>query len=209
MALLAWFKVLLIIRLSLPVCADWQYKSRPDLAPPVLNITVSPTSATSSGYIFIAPYSGLNWTSPNAHGPLQAGPYIFTSSGELVWSGFGYITGSVVNFQAAKWNGKDVLFAHEAALNYRRGHGHGHVKILDNHYETIKEVRGANNALLDIHEFHILDEKTALVESYKPTPFDLHSYGAEPASQWIVNAIFQGNNSYSSSGNILTYENRD
>jgi hypothetical protein len=172
--------------------ADWQYKSRPDLAPPTLNITVSSASEISPGYLFIAPYSGVSWDSPLTHGPLQPGPYIFTSTGELVWSGFGYVSGFITNFQVAKWNGEDVLFAFESSRNFRHGHGHGHAKILNRNYETIREVRGGNSALLDVHEFHIVDEKTALVQSYKPIPFDLKNYGARPKSQWIVEAIFQG-----------------
>lgn len=183
---------LVISNLSSFVSADWKYKSRPDLAPPTLNITVSATSGISSGYIFVAPYSGVSWDSPVAHGPLQSGPYIFTSTGELVWSGFGYVTGFVANFQAARWKGEDVLFAFEASRNTRHGHGHGHAKILNKNYETIKEIRGAQSVLLDIHEFHILDETTTLVESYKPIPFNLQPYGTGPKAQWIVNAIFQG-----------------
>jgi hypothetical protein len=157
----------------------------------MLNITVPATSEVSPGLIFVAPYSDVSEQSSLNHGPLQPGPYIFTSSGELVWSGFGYISGFVTNFQTAKWKGEDILFAIEASRNIKHGHGHGHVKILNRNYETIKEVRGGKNALLDIHEFHIVDEKTALVEIYKPIPFDLKTYGAGPKSQWIIEALFQ------------------
>ncbi|OCK73754.1 hypothetical protein K432DRAFT_420604 [Lepidopterella palustris CBS 459.81] len=157
------------------------YKSRPDLSPLTLNITVSATSELSPGLILVAPYSGVSWDSPLTHGPLQPGPYIFTSGGELVWSGFGYVIGFVANFQAAKWKGEDVLFAFEASRITKHGHGHGHAK----------EVRGGNTALLDIHEFHVVGEKTTLVESYNPVPFDLKKYGAGPKSQWIVDALFQ------------------
>jgi hypothetical protein len=176
---------------NVEVAADWKYKSRPDLAPPTLNITIPATSEVSPGFIFVAPYSNVASNSLS-HGPLQPGPYIFTSSGELVWSGFGYVAGTVTNFQTAKWKGKDILFAIEATKNADHGHGHGHVKILDQHYETIREVRGGNSALLDIHEFHVVDEKTALVESYKPVPYNLREYGAGPANQWIVEAVVQG-----------------
>jgi Arylsulfotransferase (ASST) len=185
-------QLIIIANFFSTAAANWQYKSRPDLSPPTLNITVSSASEISPGYLFVAPYSGVSWDSPLAHGPLQPGPYIFTSTGELVWSGFGYVSGFITNFQAAKWKGEDVLFAFESSRNFRHGHGHGHAKILNRNYETIREVRGGNSALLDVHEFHILDEKTALVQSYKPIPFDLKSYGAGPKSQWIVEAIFQG-----------------
>jgi hypothetical protein len=183
---------LVLIHLFLLVSANWQYKSRPDLSPPTLNITISAASELSPGFIFVAPYSGVSVDTPLAHGPLQPGPYIFTSSGELVWSGFGFVSGFVANFQAAKWNGEDVLFAFEASQNNIHGHSHGHVKILNQNYETIREVRGGNSALLDVHEFHVVDEKTTLVDSYKPIPFELKTYGAGPKSQWIMTALFQG-----------------
>ena len=184
----------ILANLFLAVSANWKYKSRPDLSPPTLNITISAATGLAPGLIFVAPYSDIS--SPIAHGPLQPGPYIFTSSGDLVWSGFGYVTGFVANFQAAKWKGEDILFAFEASLNTKHGHGHGHAKILNQSYETIKEVRGGNSALLDIHEFHIVGEKSTLVESFKPVPFDLKIYGAGPQSQWIVNALFQGKHAF-------------
>lgn len=102
------------------------------------------------------------------------------------------MSGFVANFQVATWNSEDVLVAFEASRNPKHGHGHGHAKILNRNYETVKEVRGSNN-LLDIHEFRVLNEKTALVESYRPTPINLRDYGAGPWSQWIVDAVIQGN----------------
>ncbi|KAE9379535.1 hypothetical protein N431DRAFT_397928 [Stipitochalara longipes BDJ] len=173
------------------ILADWRYKSRPDLSPPTLNITIGPSDYVAPGYIFIAPYSWLSWDEPLAHGPLQPAPYIFTSSGELVWSGFGYFSGWGGNFQVAKYKGEYVLFAFEGSRNTKHGHSHGHAKILNKNYETIKEVRSGNHALLDLHEFEIKDEKTALVESYRPVPYELSKFGAEKTSQWLVDATFQ------------------
>jgi hypothetical protein len=174
------------------VAADWKYKSRPDFAVLTLNITTSAAEELSLGYIFIALYSGVSWSETTAHGPLQPAPYIFTSSGELVWSGFGYFSGWSTNFQAAKWRGQDVLFAFEGSRNTLQGHSHGHAKILNKNYETIREIRSGNHDLLDLHEFHIVDEKTAVMESYHPLPYDLRPYGTKPDSQWIVDARFQG-----------------
>jgi len=183
---------LLMLLLPTPAAANWKYKSRPDLSAPTLNITISAAQEISSGYIFIAPYSGISWAESAAHGPLQPAPYIFTSRGELVWSGIGYFSGWATNFQAAKWRGKDILFAFEGSKNTLHGHSHGHAKILDENYETVKEIRSGSHDLLDLHELHVLDEKTAVLESYHPLPYDLQSYGAKPASQWIVDARFQG-----------------
>ncbi len=56
-----------------------------------------------------------------------------------------------------------ILFAFEGSRNTQHGHSHGHAKILNGNYETIKEVRSGRHQLMDLHEFRIVDEKTALV----------------------------------------------
>ena len=66
--------------------ADWQFRSRPDLAPPRLNITIPATESVEKGYLFIAPFAGLPDTPTEQHGPRQAGPYIFRDDGDLIWS---------------------------------------------------------------------------------------------------------------------------
>lgn len=73
------------------------------------------------------------------------------------------------------------------------GHGHGHITFMDQHYETFREVRGGNHKLIDKHEAHIINEKTMVLQVYQPVPRDLIRWGASPKQQWIVDAIFQGN----------------
>lgn len=169
--------------------ADWQFRSRPDLSPPQLNITVA-ANKTSPGHLFVAPYSGYS-DSSNLHGPRQAAPYIFTDTGDLVWSGYTYFSIWNANFQAAKFHGQDVLFSFEGDHNPLYGHGHGHFTFLNKNYETIKEIRAGNHRLSDKHEFHILDEKTAVIQIHQPTPFNLEEFGGGRRQQWIVNSIFQ------------------
>lgn len=172
-----------------PVNADWQFKSRPDLAPPKLNITIPATKDVEKGYLFIAPFSG--YPEGTRHGPLQAAPYIFTDTGDLVWSGFTYFSIWATNFQAARYKGQDVLFSFEGSHNAAYGHGHGHTTFLDQHYESIKELRAGNHRLTDKHEFHIINEETALIQIYHPVPRDLGAYGGSKEQQWIVDARFQ------------------
>ncbi|KAK6217336.1 hypothetical protein QIS74_07450 [Colletotrichum tabaci] len=173
-----------------PATADWQFRSRPDLAPPRLNITI-PASAVEPGYLFLAPFAGLPDTPTAQHGPRQAGPYILRDDGDLVWSGYAIYSIWATNFQAARWRGRDVLFSFEGDHNAGYGHGHGHVTILDQHYETIRELRAGNHKLVDKHEFHVVNEETGLIQIYQPVPRDLTPWGAEPEQQWIVNAIIQ------------------
>lgn len=174
------------------VNADWQFKSRPDLAPPRLNITIPAADNVEKGYLFVSPFAGYADTATEQHGPRQAGPYIFRDNGDLVWSGYGLYSIWATNFQAAKWKGKDVLFSFEGDHNAGYGHGHGHTTIMDKHYETIRELRAGNHKLTDKHEFHIVSDTTAVIQVYQPVPRDLTPWGASEEQQWIVNAIFQG-----------------
>lgn len=169
--------------------ADWQFKSRPDLAVPRLNITIPAGSDTSPGYLFAAPFSGFPDTVN--HGPRQSAPYIFTDQGELVWSGFSYFSAWTANFQYGRVDGQDVLFSFEGSHNSRYGHGHGHITLVDQNYETIKELRAGKHKIADKHEFNIIDEKTGLIEIYQPVVRDLTPYGASSKQQWIIDAIFQ------------------
>lgn len=172
--------------------ADWQYRSRPDLAPPRLNITIPATDAVEPGYLFVAPFAGYPDTPTEQHGPRQAGPYIFRDNGDLIWSGYAIYSIWSTNFQAGRWKGEDILFSFEGDHNAGYGHGHGHITFVDQHYETIRELRAGNHKLVDKHEFHIVNEETGLIQIYQPVPRDLTEWGASPEQQWIVNAIIQG-----------------
>ncbi|KPM37904.1 hypothetical protein AK830_g8666 [Neonectria ditissima] len=173
------------------IAADWQFRSRPDLAPPRLNITIPATDAAAPGYLFLAPFAGFPDTPTEQHGPRQAAPYMFQDNGDLVWSGYGFYSIWATNFQAGRWKGEDVLFSFEGDHNAGYGHGHGHITILDKHYETIRELRARNHKLVDKHEFRIVNEETGLIQIYQPVPRDLTEWGASPEQQWIVNAIIQ------------------
>ncbi|KAG7289244.1 hypothetical protein NEMBOFW57_005609 [Staphylotrichum longicolle] len=174
-----------------PVSADWQFRSRTDLAPPRLNITIPATKDVEKGYLFVAPFAGYPDTPTEQHGPRQAGPYIFRDDGDLVWSGYGIYSIWATNFQAARWKGKDVLFSFEGDHNAGYGHGHGHITIMDQHYETIRELRAGNHKLVDKHEFHVINEETGLIQIYQPVPRDLTAWGGSSEQQWIVDAIIQ------------------
>ncbi|OAA75939.1 Arylsulfotransferase [Akanthomyces lecanii RCEF 1005] len=174
--------------------ADFTYKSRPDLAPLKLNITIPcPGSSCSDGYIFISPFTGES-PAPKSlqEKPIQPGNYILTSSGDLVWSGFGYYSGWNANFQKGTYNGKDVLFAFEGLHDGPHAHGLGHHTILDNHYEMVRELRAGRHYISDKHEFIINDDgKSALIQIWQPVPRNLSAYGGGNDHVWIVDAIFQ------------------
>ncbi|RDH28017.1 ASST-domain-containing protein [Aspergillus welwitschiae] len=171
------------------VIGNNRYKSRPDLSPPRLNITIPPTHGLEQGYIFIAPFNAVS--EPAHRAPQQPGAYILSDNGDLVWSGYTYFSTWTGNFQATRWNGQDVLASFEGAHNGLYGHGHGHHVLLNQRYETIKELRAGNHLLSDKHEFEILNESTALIQIHHPEVRDLSNYTSDRRQHWIVNAIFQ------------------
>ncbi|KAK3623693.1 hypothetical protein LTR56_021450 [Elasticomyces elasticus] len=171
--------------------ADFQYRSRPDLSPPRLNITLPATKDVGTGYLFVAPFAGLPDTSHVQHGPRQAGPCIFRDDGDLVWSGYGYYSIWATNFQVVQWQGQAVLACFEGDHNPNYGHGHGHVTLLGRHYETVRELRAGRHKISDKHKFQAVGGDTALIQIYQPEARDLNAYGAETEQVWIVNAIVQ------------------
>ncbi|TAQ88853.1 hypothetical protein B7494_g2836 [Chlorociboria aeruginascens] len=131
------------------------YKSRPDLAPPRFNITIPATDTVESGYIFVAPFSGFS--EGTRHGPAQAAPYIFTDTGDLVWSGFTSPFGQPTS-----------------------------KLLVIRNYETIKELRAGNHRLIDKHEFHIINEETALIHP----PYELVvREDLETTKCWDLNVV--------------------
>lgn len=181
---------ILVCGLPTIVTGDGTYRSRPDLSPPRMNVTIPCDDRCEQGFLFVAPFVG--YADPENHGPKQPAPYILTDTGDLVWSGFTYFSIWAGNFQAARWRGKDVLFAFEGAHNSLHGHGHGHHTFFDQNYQNIRELRAGNHMLSDKHEFIVVNETSALIQIYHPMQMDLRPYGGVDGQTWIVDARFQG-----------------
>ncbi|KAJ5725112.1 uncharacterized protein N7483_006469 [Penicillium malachiteum] len=170
--------------------ANLAYKSRPDLAPPVLNITIPATNDTAEGLIFYTPES--TYADDTGNGPAQSGPYIFTEKGDLVWSGFGFVGPRSENFQVHTYRGEQVLSIFEGSHNSPMGHGHGHTSIFDNRYRLLDEIKGGGHTLADQHEFLFFDNHSAVFTVFNPEIADLSPYGATEESQsWILNNKIQ------------------
>lgn len=169
-------------------CAEWQFRSRPDLSPPRLNITIPATDDISPGFIFVTPYPSFKGP---AVFPEQPAAYILRDDGDLVWSSLGYLSGFVANFQATRYQGQPVLQAFQGTIDSRHGRGHGTLQILDNQYRPVAQVQSLTNKIPSLHELRIVNEKTALVEIYDPVPYDLTAYGGSEGQNWIVDSILQ------------------
>ncbi|KAF2658675.1 hypothetical protein K491DRAFT_766551 [Lophiostoma macrostomum CBS 122681] len=175
-----------------PCHANSRYRSRPDLSPPSLNITIPATSDVGSGFLFVAPYSiDRAYKLDGSSRPEQPAAYIFRDDGDLVWSSVGYISGFVGNFHVATLSGKPVILANEGTIDTLHGHGYGHVAFLDQRYQRVKTVTGGNHKVLDLHEFTVQNGKTAVVEIYDQLQVDLRPYGGKDGQTWIVDAVVQ------------------
>ncbi|CAK7235484.1 hypothetical protein SBRCBS47491_009308 [Sporothrix bragantina] len=172
------------------VLADSTYRSRPDLSPPHLNITIPCRDNTcEKGYLFVSPFT--TYGEPDDRVSYQVAPYILSDTGDLVWSGFGYYAGWTGNLQAARYHGQDVLFSFEGLHNGNHGHGHGHHTLLNQHYDVVRTLRAGGHRVSDKHEFDIVNETTALLQIYQPVQRDLSAFGGNASQTWIVDARFQ------------------
>lgn len=171
------------------VAGDCQYRSRLDLSPPRLNITIPPTDEVADGYLFVAPYSAV---ADGSIGPDEPAAYIFRDNGDLVWSSTGKVDGYVGNFHVTQWGNETVLGIFHGRLDLAHGHGYGHVALLDRHYENIHEVHTNSPHAFSIHEYTSVDGRTAMSEIFEQTVRNLTEFGATEDQRWIANGLLQG-----------------
>jgi hypothetical protein len=154
------------------------FRSRPDLHPPVLTVTAR-SSALAPGDEFVAPYTG----------PGQAGPMILDQDGGLVWfKGLPSHT-SAANFRVQEYEGRPVLSWWQGNISVH-GFGLGEDVIADGAYTDIAHVKAGNGHQVDLHEFQITPQGTALITAYDPILCDLSSAGG-PAYGAVTNSVFQ------------------
>ncbi len=154
------------------------YTSRPDLTPPVVDVsTALPTAAP--GYVFLAP----------AVGP-QLGPLIVDDTGEPVW--FRplplYSNMAAHNFRVQTYGGRPVLTWWEG--KYANGFGQGEYVILDAGYQEVARFGAGNGYAGDLHEFTITPDDTALISVFNNVAADLSPYGG-PADGTLLECIVQ------------------
>ncbi|KAH9825944.1 Arylsulfotransferase (ASST) [Teratosphaeria destructans] len=163
-----------------------QFKSRPDIHPPILDFGILRPELVTPGYIFLAPYRNLD-----------PGPYIYDNAGNLVWSGAGQSGPKTAHTpRVCRYRGEDHLcfFEGEQHQGFARGHG----VIMNNHYQVVKTVDAAGaGASSDMHEFKITpysNGTTALLTVYQPRQYDLTTnprFNVVGGMGWIVEGVFQ------------------
>ncbi len=133
------------------------YASRPDLAPPSIDITATPTP-TAPGLLFATPVQ----TATSA-----AGVVVYDNNGAVVW--FHEAPGLVVgNASVQTLAGEPVLTWFEGTAPYGAGNYRGEYKLVDSSYQELSPVRMGNGYQADIHDFLITPQGTALMVAYNP-----------------------------------------
>ncbi|EMD00555.1 hypothetical protein BAUCODRAFT_61638 [Baudoinia panamericana UAMH 10762] len=163
-----------------------RFRTRPDIYPPFIDLTILRPELVEPGYIFLAPYRNL-----------APGPYIYDNWGELVYSGGGQ--GGPKTAHAPKvcqYRGKDHIcyFEGEQHQGFARGHG----VIMDKHYQVTKQIRSAGaGASADMHEFNVTpysNGTTVLLTVYQPRQYDLTTnprFNMQGGLGWVVEGVFQ------------------
>jgi hypothetical protein len=154
------------------------FRSRPDLHPPVVTVTAR-SPAVAPGDEFVAPYTG----------PGQAGPMILDQAGGLVWFKGLPPNTSATNFKVQEYEGRPVLSWWQGNVSVH-GFGLGEDVIADSTYTDIAHVKAGNGHQVDLHEFQITPQGTALITAYDPILCNVASTGG-PAYGAVTDGVLQ------------------
>jgi hypothetical protein len=155
------------------------FRSRPDLKPSAVAVS---GATDQPGYLFVPP----SWNDDS-----QSGRLILDNKGEPVWfepfSGFHLAT----NLKVQSYRGQPVLTWWEGSVVDYFGQGEG--VIADTSYRELARVRPANGRYMDLHEFRLTPEGTALFTCFPETvTVDASSLGGPsdlPVRQSIVQEL--------------------
>ena len=153
-----------------------RFHSRPDLEPPKVSVTAR--GAAAPGDIFVGPQFG----------PVQDGPMIVDSSGNLVW--FKSLPGnaSPADFRVQTYRGQPVLTWWQGYVN--GGNGVGVDVIDDSSYNQIAVIHGVDGLSADLHEFQITPHNTALIATIFPVRWDSSAVHL-PRNQIVYESVVQ------------------
>lgn len=141
-----------------------------------MNVTLL-NEGLSDGLIFVTP-------SFRGRGP-DSGPYIFDTSGTMVWSGIDVCAGAgVTDIQGLHV----CLYLDQEHLCFWQGrqrniHGRGVGVVMNRHYQVVKTVTLLDStATVDLHEFRLTSINTAIFTTYSPRLYE---------GIWVLDSSFQ------------------
>ncbi len=154
------------------------FVTRPDLRPPVMSVTETdkaPVGEAVEGQV--AP--GALFIGPSAAGHVQAGPLIVDQHAEPVW--FRPVSRAqwTTDVRRQYYRGQPVVTWWEGEMKII-GFGKGEGLLFDQNYQQVARVRAGNGRQMDIHEFLITPQGTALFTCYpERVPVDLTGIGGD------------------------------
>lgn len=132
------------------------FHSRPDLEPASVTINRR-SSATAPGDIFLTPQ----------YGPVQNGPMLLDSSGNLIWFQPLPANQLATDFRVQEYQGQPVLTWWQGYTNNGSGRGEG--VIYNSNYQQIATVQAANGLQgMDLHEFLLTPQGDAYIVGVSP-----------------------------------------
>ncbi len=127
------------------------FETMPALRPPAIDIT---GSAPARGYLFVGPSGSVNGDGS------QPGAMLVDRVGDPVWFQPVSTGDWAANVRVQGFRGQSVLTWWEGKVV--NGYGTGEAVIADRSYGEIARVRAANGRQMDIHEFLLTPQGTAL-----------------------------------------------
>ncbi len=158
------------------------FRTRPDLRPPVIEVTKPAGRSVAPGYVFCAPKNG-----PGEAHTSQDGCLIMDNVGQPVWFRPVPEKMDVMDFKVQRYRGEPVLTWWEGE---HTGYGQGEYILADETYKEVARVRAGNELQGDHHEFLISPQDTALFTIYHKVPMDLSARGGE-AGATVLDGIVQ------------------
>ncbi|MGH3238438.1 MAG: arylsulfotransferase family protein, partial [Streptosporangiaceae bacterium] len=166
------------------------FVTRADLTPPALTIAhhdrTGRPAASDPPYIILAP-AGYPQTGPGVPGLM-----ILNRHGSIVWyspnTGFPASQGEGrMDLKVQTYQGKPVLTWWEGRVD--KGVGYGKAAIADSSYRTIATVNAGHGLQVDLHEFVITPQDTALITAVRPMPADLSALGGPKQGVALSGAV--------------------
>ncbi len=153
------------------------FHSRPDLVPAAVTVDKN-SRATAPGLLFVAPQ----------YGPVQDGPMILGSHGNLVW--FKRMSGDdfANDFRVQRYRGRPALTWWQGYQVL--GTGYGTDVIYNSAYQQIGTVRAGNGLEADPHEFLITSQDSALITSSQQVWWNTSSIHG-PRRQLVLDSVIQ------------------
>jgi MFS family permease len=163
----------------------YSFVSQPSLHPPIARADVVPNeNQLPRGDIFIANFYDL--TKPPIVG--QSGPLIYDNHLAPVW--FRPVPEDVVagNLSLQTYQGRPALSWWQGYITNTGATVTGEDVVVDQHYQTVATLKGADGWVLTLHEM-VIDGDHAWVTANKNIPMDLSKYGGAYNGALIDSAV--------------------